>query len=82
MTLFTAEEPSFIRSPPATVKIAETQSTSLPCDVVGTPSPDIIWTTGSSSGGRVFPSVHEESDAQERLIVNATGDLLIKVATD
>ena len=76
--MITAEAPSFIRSPPPTVKLAETQSTSLPCNVVGTPTPDIAWKTGSPPG-RFFPLFHDEDDA-ERFIVNATGDLLIQVA--
>ena len=73
-----AEAPSFIRSPPLTVKIAETQSASLPCDVVGTPSPDVAWKTGSPPG-RLFPLFYDDSDA-DRFVVNASGDLLIKVA--
>ena len=74
-----AEAPSFIRTPPPRVKIAETQSTSLECNVVGTPSPEIAWKTGSPPG-RLFPLLDDESDA-ERLVVNATGHLLIKVST-
>ena len=72
-----AEAPSFIRSPPPSVKIAETQSASLPCDVIGTPSPDVEWKTGSPPGP-TFPLYDDESDA-ERFVVNVTGDLLIKV---
>ena len=73
-----AEAPSFIRSPPPTVKIAEEQSALLRCDVVGTPSPDIAWKTVSPPG-RVFPLFHDDPDA-ERFVMNSTGDLLIQVA--
>jgi len=77
--LCVAEAPSFIRSPPPAVKIAETQSTLLPCNVVGTPTPHVVWKTGSPSGsGRLLPLYDDESDA-ERFVVNETGDLLIKV---
>jgi len=60
------------------VKIAETQSASLACNVVGTPSPDVVWKTGSPPDD-VFPLFHDDSDA-DRFVVNATGDLLITVA--
>ena len=73
-----AEAPSFIRSPPPKVKIAETQSASLPCDVVGTPNPDVIWKTVSPPG-RVFPLSDDDPDA-DRFVMNNTGDLLIQVA--
>lgn len=70
-----AEPPSIIKSLPVATKVAEGETVTLPCSVVGTPRPTITWKTGATQSSPVYYGIHD----RERFIIDSCGTLTIQV---
>lgn len=72
--LFSAEPPSFIRTPKSVVKVAEGENVTLTCRVFGAPKPKISWNYQTTHGSDKQPIT-----SGGKFLQQSTGDLWLKV---